>query len=88
MGKFAMTVLVIAVSLGLFASTGSSEVTLGLELKIPPHYEPGSGGCTPGRGYSFSAKASNHPSTYPKLNLRVFNGEIIGFIFEIEAKEG
>jgi hypothetical protein len=88
MEKFATTALVIAVSLGLFANARSAEVMLGPELKIPPHYRPGSGGCTAARGYSFSAEAPNHPSTYPKMNLRVFNGEVIGFIFELEAKEG
>lgn len=88
MEKFATTVFVIALSLGLAASARSAEVVLGPDLKMPPYYEPGSGGCTPGRGYSFSAKASNYPSTYPKLNLRVFNGEVIGFIFELDAKEG
>jgi hypothetical protein len=61
---------------------------LGTELKIPPHYRPGSGSCSPGRGYSFSAEAPNYPSTHPKMNLRVFNGEVIGFIFELNAKGG
>ena len=66
----------------------AAEVTLGPDLKIPPHYKSGSGGCRPGRGYTFSAQAPNYPSSYPKLNLRVFNGEVIGFVFELEAKEG
>lgn len=66
----------------------AAEVILGPDLKIPAYYKPGSGGCSPGRGYGFSAEAVNYPSTYPKLNLRVFNGEVIGFIVEIEAKEG
>lgn len=88
MKRFKTIVLAIFVSLGLAASTGAAEVTLGPDLKIPPHYRPGSGGCTAGRGYSFSAEVPNYPSTYPKLNLRVFNGEVIGFIFEAEAKEG
>ena len=87
MEKFATTVLVIAVSLGLAGSTGAAEVTLGPDLKIPPHYRAGKR-CEPGRGYGFTAEAPNHPSTYPKMNLRVFNGEVIGFIFELEAKEG
>lgn len=88
MKKFATTISIIVVSLGIAANTWEAEVMLGPELKIPPHYRPGSGGCTAGRGYSFSAEAPNHPSTYPKMNLRVFNGEVIGFIFELEAKEG
>ena len=54
-----------------------AEVTLGPDLNIPPYYRPGGGSCSPGRGYSFSAEAPNYPSTYPKLNLRVFNEEVI-----------
>ena len=69
-------------------SVSAAEVTLGPELKIPPHYKAGAGGCRPGRGYTFSAQTPNHPSTYPKLNLRVFNGEVIGVVFEVSAKEG
>ena len=72
----------------VLTETYAAEVILGQDLKIPPHYRPGSGTCSAGRGYSFSAEAPNYPSTYPKLNLRVFNGEVIGFIVEIEAKEG
>ena len=75
-------------ALGLVWEVHAAEVVLGPDLKIPPYYKPGGGSCSPGRGYSFSAEAPNHPSTYPKLNLRVFNGEVIGFIVEIDAKEG
>ena len=66
----------------------AAEVTLGPNLKIPPHYTSGSNRCSPGRGYSFTAEAPNFPSAYPKLNLRVFNGEVIGVIFEVPAKDG
>lgn len=75
-------------ALGLVWEAHAAEFVLGSDLKIPPHYKPGGGNCSPGRGYSFSAEAPNHPSTYPKLNLRVFNGEVIGITFELEAKEG
>src|SRR5262245_10413273 len=81
-------IALISVILGLATGSYAAEVTLGPDLKIPPHYKPGSGGCSAGRGYSFSAEAPNYPSTYPKLNLRVFNGEVIGFTFEVPAKEG
>ena len=81
-------VALLVTSLGLATCPYAGEVTLGPDLKIPPHYKPGSGGCSPGRGYSFSAEAPNNPSTYPKVNLRVFNGEVIGFTFEVPAKEG
>lgn len=66
----------------------AAEVTLGPDLKIPPYYKAGSGRCSPGRGYNMSAEAPGYPSTYPKMNLRVFNGEVIGFLFEVDAKEG
>ena len=56
--------------------------------KIPAHYKLGSGGCRPGSGYSFIAEAYSHPSTYPKLILKVFNGEVIGVIFEVPAEAG
>src|SRR5215831_9499616 len=79
-------IALISVILGLATGSYAAEVTLGPDLKIPPHYKPGSGGCTPGRGYSFSAEAPNYPSTYPKLNLRVFNGEVIGFNFEVKCR--
>ncbi len=70
-----------------FGEPYGAEVTLGPDLKVPPYYTPGKR-CDPGRGYNFSAEAPNYPSTYPKMNLRVFNGEVIGFLFELDAKEG
>ena len=88
MKKIIFIVVFTLVTLGLVAGSYAAEVTLGPDLKIPPHYKPGSGSCSAGRGYSFSAAAPNYPSTYPKLNLRVFNGEVIGFLFEVDAKEG
>lgn len=88
MKKTMIVSALISLMLGLATGSYAAEVTLGADLKLPPHYRPGSSSCSPGRGYSFSAEAPNHPSTYPKLNLRVFNGEVIGFIFEVEAKEG
>ena len=72
----------------LLAELDAADVILGPELKIPPHYRSANSRCSPGRGYSFSAEAPNHPSTYPKVNLRVFNGEVIGIVFEVTAKEG
>ena len=85
--------LILVVSF-VFAAAGwrtpspGAEVILGPNRTIPPHYKLGANRCSPGRGYSFSAEAPNHPSTYPKLNLRVFNGEVIGVVFEVPAKEG
>lgn len=83
-----LVVSFIFATLGLAPGSYAAEVTLGPDLKIPPHYKAGSGGCRPGRGYTFSAEAPNYASTYPKMNLRVFNGEVIGFVFEVPAKEG
>lgn len=83
-----ITVTFIFVTLGLTSGPSVAEVVLGPDLKIPPHYKAGSGGCRPGRGYTFGAEAPNYPSTYPKLNLRVFGGEVIGFLVEVSAKEG
>ena len=88
MERFKTIVLALLVSFGLAVSAGAAEVVLGPDLKIPPQYKPGSGDCRAERGYTFSAQAPNHPSTYPKLNIRVFNGEVIGFIFELDGKEG
>ncbi|MGH7775513.1 MAG: hypothetical protein ACREQA_25075 [Candidatus Binatia bacterium] len=76
--------LAVSVDKGL---TQAGEVTIGPENKIPPYYKAG-GRCSPGRGYNASAEAPNYPSTYPKMNLRVFNREVIGFLFELDAKEG
>lgn len=78
---------IIVVALNGGSAAWPAEVVLGPELRIPPHYKPGNR-CSPGRGYSFSAEAPNYPSTYPKLNLRVFNGEVIGVVFEVPAQEG
>lgn len=79
----------IIVTLGLISGPYAAQVPLGPDLKkIPPYYKLASGTCLPGRGYTFSAEAPNYPSSYPKLILRVFNGEVIGFTFELEAKEG
>lgn len=77
----------IALFLGAVEGSSSAQVILAPDLKIPSHYRAGKR-CDPGRGYGFTAEAPNFPSTYPKLNLRVFNGEVIGFIFELDAKEG
>ena len=88
MKRIMMIVAFLATTAGVASNPKAGEITLKPDSKIPPHYKPGSGGCSPGRGYSFSAEAPNHPSTYPKLNLRVFNGEVIGFTFEVPAKEG
>ena len=66
----------------------AARVTLGPNVKIPPNYKQATKRCSPGKGYVFKAKAPNHPSTLPTMNLRVFNGEVISFLFEVDAKEG
>ena len=82
-----LVVSFVSAAIGRGAPSVAAEVMLGPDM-IPPHYRLGANRCSPGRGYSFSAEAPNHPSTYPKLNLRVFNGEVIGVVFEVPAKEG
>ena len=79
--------LVIA-ALGLSSVVAAEERTSESKFKIPPHYKLGSGGCRPGSGYSFVTEAPGHPSTYPKLVLKVFNGELVGMIFEVDAGAG
>jgi len=86
--KKVITISFILISLGVVSGSYAAEVTLGPDLKIPPYYKAGSGRCSPSRGYNMSAEAPGYPSTYPKMNLRVFNGEVIGFLFELDAKEG
>jgi len=86
--KKVIAISFILISLGVVSGSYAAEVTLGPDLKIPPYYKAGSGRCSPGRGYNMSAEAPGYPSTYPKMNLRVFNGEVIGFLFELDAKEG
>jgi len=75
--------MLVAFALGDLYAAG---VTLGPNLKIPPYYKAGNR-CRPGRGYNFKAQASNHFSTLPQMNLRVFNGKVIDFLFEVDAKE-
>jgi len=86
--KELIAISLILISLGVVSDSSAAEVTLGPDLKIPPYYEAGSGRCSPGRGYNMSAEAPGYPSTYPKMNLRVFSGEVIGFLFELDSKEG
>jgi hypothetical protein len=85
--KKVITISFILISLGVVSGSYAAEVTLGPDLKIPPYYKA-STSCSAGRGYNASAEAPGHPSTYPKMNLRVFNGEVIGFLFELDTKEG
>ena len=67
----------LSIALAPFGLYAGESIVLGPDLKIPPHYKAGSGTCSPGRGYSFTAEAPHHPSTYPKVNLRVFNSEVM-----------
>ncbi len=87
MGKKVIIIAFVLVAFGL-GDLHAVGVTLGPNLKIPPNYKLAIKRCIPGRGYVFKAEAPNYPSTYPLMNLRVFNGEVIGFVFEVAAKEG
>jgi hypothetical protein len=77
-----------ALSASVFAAETSAPSAARQTTGIPPHYKPGHSGCRPGAGYSFIAEAPGHPSTYPKLLLRVFDGEVIGIVFEADAEAG
>ena len=79
---------IITASLLAGSTTYATESTPKSKLNIPAHYKLGSGGCRAGGGYSFIASAPGHPSTYPKLILKVFNGEVIGMIFEAGVEAG
>ena len=81
MGKKVVIVMTMLAAFGLGNLYSAS-------LKIPPHYKPRSGRCTPGKGYVLGAKAPNYHSHLPALNLWGFNGEVIGFMFEVHTKEG
>ncbi len=87
MGKKVIIIAFVLVAFGL-GDLYAAGVTLGPNLKIPPNYKAASKRCSPGKGYMFKAEAPNYPSTFPQMNLRVFNGEVIGFLFEVDAKEG
>ncbi|MBX9826599.1 MAG: hypothetical protein K2Y27_16610 [Xanthobacteraceae bacterium] len=83
--RFVARLVVIGLSLPIADAFVSPSAAA--DTKIPPHYTV-SGGCRPGGGYSFVASAPGHPSTYPKLILRVFKGELIGMIFEAGTESG
>ena len=86
-GKKVIIIAFVLVAFGL-GDLYAASVTLGPNLKIPPYYKAGSNRCRPGKGYVFRPEAPNYPSSYPKLNLRVFNGEVISFLFEADAIDG
>ena len=75
-------------TMGTISVADGSEPSPGGITGLPAPYHLGQGGCRAGRGYSFVAQTPNHPSTYPKLLLRIFNGEIIGMVFEADAAAG
>lgn len=56
-------------------------------IPVPRHYVV-KHHCMPDRGFVAVAEAPGYPSTYPKLNLLVFKGEVIGVLFEAEEKDG
>lgn len=85
---FAAVLYLVALSASLFAAEPSLSSAARQVTGIPPHYKPGHNGCRAGAGYSFIAEASGHSSTYPKLILRVFDGEVIGVVFEADATAG
>lgn len=77
-----------AVSMFAISADAAAETSSQAIAGLPSHYHLAAGGCRPGNGFSFVADTPDHPSTYPKLVVRVFNGEIIGVVFEAEAASG
>lgn len=82
------TLICCVVSIGAVSADAAAETSSQTVAGLPSHYHLGPGGCRPGNGFSFVAETPDHPSTYPKLVLRVFNGQIIGMVFEAEAPAG
>ena len=78
--------LVLSMS-ALAAQSSYADEAPGARVAVPPHYVVKKH-CVPGRGFVAAAEAPNHPSTYPKLNLFVFKGEVVGFLFEAHEKDG
>jgi hypothetical protein len=78
------------ITLGLFvscASTAYSQERRRVEVGIPAHYVVKTG-CIANRGFVAVAEAPNHPPTLPMLNLLIFNGEVIGLLFEVLERDG
>lgn len=73
--------------LGLCASGMPSSYAHDGRVAVPAHYvvKPH---CVPDRGFVAVAQAPNFPAAYPMLNLLVFNGEVVGFLFEADEKDG
>ena len=44
--------------------------------------------CIPERGFIAMPQASGHPATLPFVALWVFNGEVVGLLFEAHEKDG
>lgn len=55
--------------------------------KLPAHYVV-KGQCRAGRGFVAVAEAPGYAPTYPLLHLLVFEGEIIGALFEVRESDG
>lgn len=86
--KTAIKILICCLASSGLAPTEAYPETVSPVAGLPSHFRLAHGGCRAGRGYSFVAEAPDHRSTYPKLVLRVFNGEIIGMVFEVDASTG
>lgn len=88
MKTLAKTLICCAPSIFAVSADAAAEISSQTVAALPSHYHLGPGDCRPGIGFSFVAETPDHPSTYPKLVLRVFNGQIIGMVFEAEAAAG
>ena len=78
--------LVVALSLSV-ACTAYSQERKRAEVGIPAHYVVKTR-CIPDRGFIAVSEALSYPATLPMLNLLIFNGEVIGLLFEVHEKDG
>lgn len=69
------------------ASTAYPQERRRVEVGIPAHYAVKTR-CIPNRGFIAEAEAPNHPPALPMLNLLIFNGEVVGLLFEVLARDG
>lgn len=54
---------------------------------MPQHYVVRTH-CTPGRGFFAAPQLQGQAPALPFLAMFVFNGEVTGFLLEVDAKEG
>jgi hypothetical protein len=80
--------LLIAIGLSVAcASTAYGQERRRVEVGIPKHYVVKTK-CIPERGFFAVAEAPGHEEAMPMAALLIFNGEVIGVLFEALARDG